>query len=227
MSAASGELQYPAVVKQIAGERVALIASQDVREDLSATLRRPGRSILVLDDGQDVVARYTDYRPTLIVLWVDDTTSALSAHIAPLARSFDETPIILTCPRIDRRSLRVALTAGATGVVLGKDVSSALNPCADAVQTGQICVPRVYGAQVAPPALSSREKQILGLVVMGFMNGQIAQQLFLAESTVKSHLSSAFRKLGVSSRNEAVKLILDPESGLGMGILALVGDTEP
>ncbi len=56
---------------------------------------------------------------------------------------------------------------------------------------------------------------------MGYMNGQIAQQLFLAESTVKSHLSSAFRKLGVRSRNEAVNLILDPERGLGMGILAL------
>ncbi len=59
---------------------------------------------------------------------------------------------------------------------------------------------------------------------MGYMNGQIAEQLFLAESTVKSHLSSAFGKLGVRSRNEAVDLILDAERGLGMGILGLGGD---
>jgi hypothetical protein len=59
---------------------------------------------------------------------------------------------------------------------------------------------------------------------MGYMNSQIAERLFLAESTVKSHLSSAFRKLGVRSRNEAVDLILNPERGLGMGILGLVGE---
>ena len=69
--------------------------------------------------------------------------------------------------------------------------------------------------------LSAREKQILGLVVMGLMNSEIAARLFLAESTVKSHLSSAFRKLGVRSRTEASELILDPERGLGTGILAI------
>jgi DNA-binding NarL/FixJ family response regulator len=69
--------------------------------------------------------------------------------------------------------------------------------------------------------LSTREKQILGLVVMGYMNSQIAERLFLAESTVKSHLHSAFGKLGVRSRNEAVSLILDPARGLGIGILGV------
>ncbi len=92
------------------------------------------------------------------------------------------------------------------------------------MRVGQICVPRQHWRQIAPPALSTREKQILGLVVMGYMNSQIAEQLFLAESTVKSHLSSAFGKLGVRSRNEAVNLILDSERGLGMGILALGGE---
>jgi DNA-binding NarL/FixJ family response regulator len=66
--------------------------------------------------------------------------------------------------------------------------------------------------------LTSREKQILTLVVAGLTNSQIASELFLAESTVKSHLSSAFAKLGVSSRSEAVAVILDPERGPGLGI---------
>jgi DNA-binding NarL/FixJ family response regulator len=101
---------------------------------------------------------------------------------------------------------------------------SALAPCLRAVMAGQACVPRTQWRQIEPPVLSAREKQVLGLVVMGYMNSQIAEQLFLAESTVKSHLSSAFGKLGVRSRNEAVSLILDPERGLGMGILALGGE---
>ena len=67
-------------------------------------------------------------------------------------------------------------------------------------------------------ALTNREKQILGLVVGGLTNAQIARELYLAESTVKSHLSSAFMKLGVSSRNEAVAVILDPVRGSTLGI---------
>jgi DNA-binding NarL/FixJ family response regulator len=109
-------------------------------------------------------------------------------------------------------------------VVLADNLDQGLVPCLQAVQNGQICVPREQWRQIEPPVLSAREKQILGLVVMGYMNGQIAEQLFVAESTVKSHLSSAFGKLGVRSRNEAVNLILDPERGLGMGILALGGE---
>ena len=55
---------------------------------------------------------------------------------------------------------------------------------------------------------------------MGLSNSQIAAKLFLAESTIKSHLSSAFGKLDVSSMR-AVSLILDPEQGQGLGILTI------
>jgi DNA-binding NarL/FixJ family response regulator len=71
---------------------------------------------------------------------------------------------------------------------------------------------------VRAQALTTREKQILALVVTGLTNAQIAGTLFLAESTVKSHLSSAFSKLGVSSRYEAASVVLDPERGRGLGI---------
>jgi DNA-binding NarL/FixJ family response regulator len=82
-------------------------------------------------------------------------------------------------------------------------------------------VPRSLGLHIARPALSYRERQILGLVVLGFTNGDIAGRLHLAESTVKSHLSSAFAKLGVSSRREAAAMISDADGGLGPGILAI------
>ena len=101
------------------------------------------------------------------------------------------------------------------------ELPRSLPSCIRSVLAGQVCVPARHGRQVAPPALSTREKQILGLVAMGYMNSQIATRLFLAESTVKSHLSSAFGKLGVRSRNEAVRLIVDPSRGIGVGILTL------
>jgi DNA-binding NarL/FixJ family response regulator len=59
---------------------------------------------------------------------------------------------------------------------------------------------------------------------MGFSNAEIARQLFVTEATVKSHLSSAFSKLGVRSRAEATARILDPEHGLGTGILSISDD---
>ena len=73
-------------------------------------------------------------------------------------------------------------------------------------------------------ALTTREKQILALVITGLTNAQIAGRLFLAESTIKSHLSSAFSKLGVSSRYEAATVILDSERGGGLGIREIRAD---
>jgi DNA-binding NarL/FixJ family response regulator len=58
-------------------------------------------------------------------------------------------------------------------------------------------------------------------VVLGFTNRQIADKLFLAESTVKTHLSSAFGKLDAHSRADVTARILDPENGYGVGILSL------
>jgi len=85
---------------------------------------------------------------------------------------------------------------------------------------GQVSAQAGQRRAVRPRALTAREKQILTLVVAGLTNSQIASELFLAESTVKSHLSSAFGKLAVSSRSEAVAVILDPERGPGLGISA-------
>ena len=163
--------------------------------------------------------------PALIVLCVGGALSgAIGRDVEPLLKAIGWTPVVIVCDEVRPGELRPALAAGASGIVLEEQLASTLGPSLEAVRAGQVCVPRQHARQVEPAALSPREKQILGLVVMGYMNGQIAEQLFLAESTVKSHLSSAFGKLGVRSRNEAVDLILDPERGLGMGILALGGD---
>ena len=213
-AAASGALAAEPVI--------ALIAEQDARERI-AEIAAPEH--LELDTFADVEGMFdAESDPSLIVVWIDDAGSTLSKTVESLAQRFDQAAIVAVCAEIERWEIRAALAAGAAGIVLHDDLEGALAPCLRAVLAGQTCVPREHWRQIEPPALSAREKQILGLVVMGYMNGQIAEQLFLAESTVKSHLSSAFGKLGVRSRNEAVNLILDPERGLGMGILALGGE---
>jgi DNA-binding NarL/FixJ family response regulator len=118
-----------------------------------------------------------------------------------------------------RLTLRRLLDCGADGIVLDADIEAALAGTLTAIQGGQVALPREMMNR-GPAPLSFREKQILGLVVMGFTNAAIASKLFLAESTVKSHLSSAFTKLGVHSRHEAAALLADPEQ-LGLGVLTI------
>lgn len=116
---------------------------------------------------------------------------------------------------------RRVLRAGADGLVNEAELAIALGPAITAVRSGLICVPRPVRAALDGDSLSMREKQVLGMLVMGFTNAEIATKLFLAESTVKSHLSSAYVKLGVRSRKDAATMILDPVDGFGPGILAI------
>jgi DNA-binding NarL/FixJ family response regulator len=56
--------------------------------------------------------------------------------------------------------------------------------------------------------LSCRESQVLALVVEGETNKSIARRLFLGTETVKTYLSSIYRKLGVRGRAQAVAVVL-------------------
>jgi DNA-binding NarL/FixJ family response regulator len=152
-----------------------------------------------------VIAAERPDRPTV------DALQAVRAELDPVA-------VVLVCRLAGAAHVRRALALGVDGVVLTDQVETALAPVVGAVCAGQVSIPSERRREVRTTALTNREKEILVLVVTGLTNGQIAQELYLAESTVKSHLSSAFAKLGVSSRHEAVRIILDPERGLSLGI---------
>jgi DNA-binding NarL/FixJ family response regulator len=199
---------------------VAAVAGAEVAVPV-ATLQELGLELLTVES----VAELKGPAPALVVLFEPETLAAAAAtEVRQLRESLAETPVAVVCAELRPGELRTALAAGVSGIVLEQRLDTNLLPCLRAVLSGQVCVPRAEARQVDPARLSPREKQILGLVVMGYMNGEIGKRLFVAESTVKSHLSSAFSKLGVSSRTEAVELILDPERGLGTGILSLGGE---
>jgi DNA-binding NarL/FixJ family response regulator len=147
--------------------------------------------------------------------------AGVCAQIRELNRNESDIAVVLIVGDASPGDVRRALQAGAHAVVLEPLIDSALVPSIRAALAGQLVMPARARRGGQPGVLTTREKQILGQVVMGMSNAEIATKLFLAESTVKSHLSSAFAKLGVSSRSEAANVILDPQSGAGLGILTI------
>jgi DNA-binding NarL/FixJ family response regulator len=157
------------------------------------------------------------------VLVLGRTGPADPGAIAALREQHPAARVVVLAPD-DRRSgeLRRLLRAGADAVVFDAQAERCLAVTVCAVHAGQIVVPRSLRQHVVRAPLSHREKQILRLVVRGLTNRQIADELYLAESTVKTHLSSAFTKLDAHSRAEVTELILDPDEGRGLGILSAV-----
>jgi len=142
-------------------------------------------------------------------------------HIIDEQARAPEAPHVVVVSTVSRGRTAELLDAGAEGIVRAEDIDWALTPTIQAVLVGQVAVPRSVRNAVRRPLLSPREKQILGMVVMGFTNQEIAGRLHLAPSTIKSHLGTMFIELGVRSRKEAADLILDPSAGLGTGILRI------
>lgn len=132
-----------------------------------------------------------------------------------------ERPVVFCTDPVDTATLRWALDKGVNGIVWNTELDEKLVPTIKTVCSGQLVFPAQLRRQSKDSNLTNREKQVLSLVIMGLTNRQIAQNLFVSENTVKSHLNTAYRKLGVGSRVEAAELITDPEKGLGTGILAI------
>ncbi|MEW5812939.1 MAG: response regulator transcription factor [Actinomycetota bacterium] len=123
----------------------------------------------------------------------------------------------------DEQYLFQALRVGAAGYLLKSISSEELVRQLEFVQTGATAIDPVMAARAVDTAarlqrdefwpgarqgLTQRESEILALVVNGLSNRAIAAKLVIGDETVKSHLSSLYRKLGVSDRTGAVALAL-------------------
>jgi two-component system response regulator DesR len=167
---------------------------------------------------ESVLASCNGSAPACMVVAAERPDSAAIEAVRMIRSKLEETATVLVCRSARGTELRRALELGVDGVVLTDDADQALVAVVEVVCVGQVSVPSGRRGEVRAQPLTTRERQILALVIRGLTNAQIAGRLFLAESTVKSHLSSAFTKLGVSSRYEAATVILDPERGFRLGI---------
>jgi DNA-binding NarL/FixJ family response regulator len=119
-----------------------------------------------------------------------------------------------------------ALRAGASGFVLKDDPPEQLLGAIRVVATGDALLSPAVTRRVikrftrtplaAPPKeldeLSEREREVLRLIARGLSNAEIGQELFISETTVKTHVTHILQKLGLRDRVQAVVLV--HEAGL-------------
>jgi DNA-binding NarL/FixJ family response regulator len=181
-----------------------------------------GSKDLLLEPSSGPHARKQDARISVTVAFGDLVGRDSRALLAELRASLPASAGLVLCARrVAQRELHRAISAGLNGLVWDHLAEVSLAPTLSAVAAGQLVIPQDLRHRMELPRLSVREKQILSLVIMGLSNGEIAGRLFIGQTTVKTHLGSAYRKLGVSSRAEAARVITDPEEGLGTGILRI------
>ncbi|MFG3659419.1 response regulator [Streptomyces sp. NPDC047706] len=129
----------------------------------------------------------------------------------------------------DEEALLDSIMAGASGYVLkqiqGSDLVSAVRTVArgqsllDPSATTRLMARLRGGEQPEPepdalPQLTAREREILALIGEGLTNRQIGQRLYLAEKTVKNHISRMLAKLGVERRIQAAVIATQAQDRL-------------
>ena len=125
----------------------------------------------------------------------------------------DSSPIVVFGLQLDLPLARDALQAGASGFVHAEMTPDQLVRAVAVAVRGELVAPRELLRYVLTndhpgnlAALSARQREILGHVVEGLSNAEIGRRLYLSESTIKQHLRSAYKLLGVSNRTEAANL---------------------
>ncbi len=167
---------------------------------------------------EQALARVPALRPQVAVLDVRLPDGDGVTVCRELRSRMPELACLMLTSFDDEEALLDSIMAGASGYVLkqiqGSDLVSAVRTVArgqsllDPSATTRLMA-RLRGGQEqeqepdALPGLTDREREILALIGEGLTNRQIGQRLYLAEKTVKNHISRLLAKLGVERRIQA------------------------
>lgn len=130
--------------------------------------------------------------------------------ISEVSRRVPETKLVILSSYSTDEDVESGIRAGARAYLL-KDVSASdLVTCIRDVKDGKTYIPPQVAAKLAErltrAQLTPREMEVLRLIGGGLTNKEIANRLYLAESTVKLHVKTLFDKLGVTTRTEAMRI---------------------
>ena len=150
--------------------------------------------------------------PSCVVLVYDEgTQEGLLDGIGHVRERYPGVPLMVFALRLDLALAAAALKGGADGFVHAAMTPEQVARAVEVVHKGELAAPRqllgyLLGQEEQAPELgdlSARQREVLGLVVEGMSNAEIAGRLYLSESTIKQHLRAAYKLMGVRNRTEA------------------------
>jgi DNA-binding NarL/FixJ family response regulator len=161
-------------------------------------------------DGAEAHAAVEELAPDVVLMDISmPGTDGIAATRALVERGYTGAVVMLTSFS-DRARVVDAVAAGAVGYLLKDSDPAEVVAAVRSAAAGHAPLdPRVAAALLPtrreePGAdLSAREREVLELVAEGLANKQIAKRLGIAERTVKVHLGSVFRRIGVTDRTSA------------------------
>jgi DNA-binding NarL/FixJ family response regulator len=151
--------------------------------------------------------------PATVIICAEDLEDVRTS-IEDIKSTNPEASILVFGMRVDLPLARTAFRAGARGFIHAGMSPDQVARAVEVAARGEIVAPRQLVEHLLADedpvdieTLSVRQREVLGLVVEGLSNAQIAHQLYLSESTIKQHLRAAYKTLGVSNRNEAARVM--------------------
>jgi DNA-binding NarL/FixJ family response regulator len=197
---------------------------QTLARRAAATLEREGKVVRIEAAGPDASAfGHLGCDPDLVLLRRLANRPGIEHELREARRRLPRSPRIVVLPSPGDVEVGRLLAAGAHGLVPEAGLERVLGAVVDVVTAGFVCVPAAMRRAIDPPSLSHRERQILALAITGRTNAEIADRLFISESTVKTHLGSAYRQLGVHTRRDAAGLVLGSDGTLRRSVLGTLG----
>ncbi len=170
------------------------------------------------DDGDDAITQTLELKPDILLLDVAMPRLPGLEAMRAIMKGSPEVKILLLTSTITTQQIIEALHIGARGIVLKDALAGHLKVAIRTVHAGDFWIggKRVVNLvaalhdlmlQAAPPqhktyGLTPRELEVVGCIVEGCSNRDIAKQFGLSEETIKRHLSNIFDKTGVSTRLE-------------------------
>jgi DNA-binding NarL/FixJ family response regulator len=170
-----------------------------------------------LDEAIAVIEREGDF--DLVMLDVNMPGTSGVGGLTTLRQRFPALPVVIVSAASDRGLVGAALAAGASGFIPKSLRRGAIVDALKAVLAGEIFVPgdlveeETAGQDEAREiwrridCLTPQQRVVLGLLVEGRLNKQIAFELSVSMTTVKAHVSAILTKLRVFSRTQAVILV--------------------
>ncbi len=213
--------------------RVVLADDHDVvRAGLKALIESEG-DIAVVGEAATVagaIAAVADHRPDLAVLDVQMPDGSGVEACREIRSRYKKTQVLMLTAFADEQAFVAAVMAGAAGYLLkrikGAELLDSVRRAAagesllDPELTERLRV-RVEEADHGDPLLarlSPQERRVLDLIAQGYTNREIADEIFLAEKTVKNYVSNLLAKLEMSNRSEA--------AAYASRLAAMVGEPE-